>query len=77
MLKSVNNVAIRNSLIAVGRAQAMLPGFEMSKATALAHRIDALAAEDQSMHVMAALVILLLRAIGVRDAGDVSRFSRA
>ena len=76
MLKTVNNVAIRNSLIAVGRAHAQFPGFDMAKATALAHRIDALAREEQGMHVTVALVILLLKAIGVLDAGDMSRFAR-
>lgn len=76
MLQTVNNVRIRNTLLALARAHTSAPGFEMSKATGLAHRINALAAEEQTMHVAVALVILLLQAIGVHDAGDVSRLSR-
>lgn len=64
---------VKHSLLALARAHALMPGFDMSRAVGVAERIDQAVHDDTQMHVTVALVILLLKAIGVGDAADRSR----
>jgi hypothetical protein len=76
MLRTQNNQKVAATLVGVARAHVQYPGFEMSKAKAAAERVDRALADEQHMHATVALVILLLKAMGIAEPGDVSLFSR-
>jgi len=72
-VRSANNLAIEAAILAVARAHARLPGVDVTRAKALAARIDGVMAGAMTAECVVALVIQLLRAIGVTDAADESR----
>lgn len=76
MLKTRNNEVIVAALAAVARSYSRYPGFQWSKAAELATRLDTACATETGYHVVVALVILLLKGIGIRDAADPSRLLR-
>lgn len=72
--QSKQNARAIQAIIAVARAHTRLPGFEMTKAKDIARKIDAVVVQDRTMETTVALCLLLLRAIGVADFADDSRF---
>jgi hypothetical protein len=73
MLRSANNAKTVGTLIAIGRAHLNMPGASIVTAQELAARIDQVCAGTRAVEVTIALVILLMKAIGVTDAADASR----
>lgn len=69
-VKSPNNVAIEQALVAVARAQTLLPGFDRTKAIAIATALELLLAPERTLEGTFATAVVLLRLIGynARDA---------
>jgi len=72
-VRSANNLHIEEAILAVGRAHARMPGVNPAHVLELAARIDGVMAGAMTAECVVALVVQLLRAIGVTDSADVSR----
>jgi hypothetical protein len=75
MFQSARNKTAIAALVAVGKAQIRLPGFDRPRAMALAYKLEAVMKDTRTMECTFALVLLLLKAVGVTDFADESRFS--
>lgn len=74
-LRTANNLRIEQAIIAAARAHTQMPAFSRAKATELAAQIDATCIGARYADVTVALCIMLLKALGITDAHDLSRFS--
>lgn len=68
MLKTKNNVAAAQSILAIARAYAMMPGADRARSAELAEKIDRVLAEGRQMDGFVALAIVMLKQLGVPDA---------
>lgn len=75
MLRTGNNERVAAAIIAVARAQARIPTFELSRALEAALRVERAMTDEQQMHVTFALCALLLKAMGV-PPGDLASMIR-
>jgi hypothetical protein len=73
--RSAHNRRAIDAVIAIGRAHARLPGFDRPRALALVGKLDAAMDGVRTMECIVALVMQLLRALGVNDFADESRFT--
>lgn len=69
-IKSANNIAIEQGILAVAKAHARTPGFSIAKAKETATQIDRAVTGVRTAEVVVALCINLLRGIGFVDALD-------
>lgn len=72
-VKSPNNVSIEQAILAVGRAQSRMPGFELPRAMDTATQIDALLREKRTMEATFAVCVTLLRLIGFDATAELLR----
>lgn len=72
-IRSRNNIAIEQSIMAVARAHARLPGVDLVRAKELAAKIDGPMGPYMTAECTIALCIQLLRTLGVADAFHESR----
>lgn len=77
MLKTANNAKVVQTLVALGRAHCVAPGFELSTAMTLANRLELCIGDERRMHAVYALVALLLKGIGAFDDGDIRRLGES
>ena len=63
-VKSPNNVAIERAILALGRAHAQMPGFDLPRALDTATQIDSLLKEKRTLEATFAVCVTLLRLIG-------------
>jgi len=75
MLKTPDNVKIERAILAVARAYVHDPQFEMSKALELAARVDAVAQGEVWQHVIVALILVLLKGLGLTPRDAAARMS--
>lgn len=68
MLKTANNVAIRELLLAVARAHAAMPGYDIGKSKELVAKISPIIDGARRMEAVTALAALLVTAFD--DDGD-------
>jgi hypothetical protein len=73
MLRTANNARVVKALVAVGRAHAAIPGFELTQAIEATHRIERVISNERHMHIVFALVALLLKGLSAFDDGDIRR----
>jgi hypothetical protein len=72
---SPDNAKIVAAILAVGRAQARAPHFELSRATDIATKIDALLTDERTLESTFAVCVTLLRLIGFSPESIRSRFN--
>lgn len=75
MLHSRSNVAITKGLIAIARAYARMPGFDRTIAKEIAHKIEPVIHEHRNAECVVALVMLLLKGLGVVEPMNESRLN--
>lgn len=75
MLRTANNETIRRAVMAVARAQAQIPTFELSRALEAALRVERAISDEKAMHVTFALCALLLKGMGV-EPGEMVAMTR-
>ena len=73
--RSKHNAAAIDAIHAIAHAHAKLPGFDVTRAKALAVQIDTVMAGVMTAECTVALCVQLLRTLGVADFADESRFS--
>lgn len=74
MLKTKNNVAAAQSILAIARAYARMPGADRARAVALAEQLNRVLSEHKQMDGFVALAIVMLQQLGV---GDVAALTAA
>lgn len=72
--RSASNVTIEQAVIAIGRAQARTPGFELARAQDAAVKLDAVLHDTRTMEATFAVCVTLLRLIGFERVADFSRY---
>lgn len=73
-IKSANNLAIEQAILAIGRAHIRIPRIDPLRAKELAVKIDGQMASYKTGECTIALCIQLLRTLGVEAPADLSRF---
>lgn len=73
-IKSRNNVAIEQAVLAIARAHTRVPAFDLVRAKELAAKIDGVLVAERTAECVVALCIALLRGLGVSRSDLAARF---